>query len=109
MANILTIYYTDLEKWKITEYNMKKLVWIFCKIFGHNKILESKKDGHFTLHYTRCSQCERKWVSKKLGTIPKMQFKKYSIKMRAHGQKMTIKTIEYKILNKKPKVNFYAL
>lgn len=88
---------------------MKKLVWMFCRIFGHNKILESKKEGRFTLYFTRCTQCERKWVSKKLGTIPKIKFKKYTINMRAHGQKILIKTIQNKIVNKKPKVNFYAL
>ena len=88
---------------------MKKLIWMFCKIFGHNKILESKKVIYFTLHYTRCSQCEKKWISKKLGTISKMQFKKYSIKMMSHGQKMIIKKIDLKLINKKPKVNFYAL
>ena len=88
---------------------MKKLVWMFCRIFGHNKILESKKEGRFTLHYTRCSQCEKKWISKKLGAIPKIQFKKYTIKTRAHGQKMMIKIVQQKLINKKPKVNFYAL
>jgi len=88
---------------------MKPLVWIFCRIFGHNKVLESKKEGRFTLYYTRCSQCERKWITKKLGTMPKIQFKKHEIKMRAQGQKMIIKMVQRKIINKKPKVNFYAL
>jgi hypothetical protein len=88
---------------------MKTLVWIFCRIFGHNKILESKKEGRFTLHYTRCSQCEKKWVSKKLGIIPKMHFIEYTIKTRAHGQKMIIENVQEKIINKKPIVNFYAL
>ena len=88
---------------------MKPLVWIFCKFFGHNKVLESKKEGRFTIHYSRCAQCERRWFTKKLGSIPKIQFKKYNIKMRAHGQKMMIKKVEAKIMIKKPKVNFYAL
>jgi len=88
---------------------MKPLVWIFCKIIGHNKVLESKKIGRFTIHYTSCTQCERKWFTKKLGTIPKIQFKKHQIKMRAHGQKMIIKMVQQKIINKKLIVNFYAL
>ena len=89
--------------------SMKPLVWIFCRIFGHNKILESKKEGNFIIRYTSCSQCERKWFTKPLGTIPKIQFKKHQIKMRAQGQKMIIKTVKIKISNQKPKVNFYAL
>ncbi len=88
---------------------MKHLVWIFCKIFGHNKILESKKQGRFTVRYTLCTQCEKKWFSKKLGTIPKILFKKHEIKMRAHGQKMIVKVKQPEIIIKKPKVNFYAL
>ena len=88
---------------------MKPLVWIFCKIFGHNKVLESKKQGRVTLRYTACTQCERNWVSKKLGTIPKIKFASQQIKMRAHGQKMVIKTIQHKKITEKPKVNFYAL
>ena len=88
---------------------MKWLVYVFCLVFGHNKILESKKERQFTLLYTRCAQCDKKWFSKKLGTIPKIRFKKYTIKMRAHGQKMIIKTFQHKVVNKKPKVNFYAL
>ncbi len=88
---------------------MKPVMWIFCLIIGHNKILESKKEGRFTLYYSKCTQCERKWMSKKLGAIPKIQFKKYTVKMRAQGQKMIIKIVEHKIINKRPKVNFYAL
>ena len=88
---------------------MKPLVWMFCQIFGHNKVLESKKEGRFTLYYTSCTQCERKWFSKKLWIIPKIQFKKYEIKMRAHGQKLIVKMTQPIMINKKPKVNFYAL
>jgi hypothetical protein len=88
---------------------MKKLTFIFCLIFGHNKILESRKDSRFTTYHTTCTQCQKKWFTKKLSSIPKIKFKKYSIKMRAHGQKMIIKTVQEKILLKKQKVNFYAL
>jgi len=88
---------------------MKSLVWIFCKIFGHNKVLVSRKDGRFTIYYTSCTQCERKWFTKKLGAIPKIQFKKHVIKMRAQGQKIIIKSAQHNIINKKLKVNFYAL
>ena len=88
---------------------MKVVAWIFCKIIGHNKVLESKKKGKFTIHYTSCTQCDRKWFAKKQRALPKNQFKKYEIKMRAQGQKMIIKTVQHKIINKKPKVNFYAL
>lgn len=88
---------------------MKPLTYIFCLIFGHNKILKSKKDDKFTTHHTMCTQCERKWFTKKLSTSPKIKFKKDSIKMRAQGQKMLIKTIPEEVLLQKQKVNFYAL
>ena len=88
---------------------MKILTYLFCLIFGHNKILESKKSDRFTVHHTKCSQCKKIWYSKKLSAPPKIKFKKHTIKMRAQGQKMVIKTIQEKILLKKQKVNFYAL
>ena len=88
---------------------MKPLVYVFCLIFGHNKVLESRKEGRFTIHYTSCTQCERKWFTKKLGTIPKITFKKHEIKIRAQGQKIIINSAQHKIINKKLKVNFYAL
>ena len=56
-----------------------------------------------------CGQCERKWFTKKLSDIPKIQFKKQIIKMKGHGQKMIIKTIQHREVLKKQKVNFYAL
>jgi hypothetical protein len=88
---------------------MKKLTFIFCLIFGHNKILEARKDRRYTIHHTTCTQCQKKWFSKKLSSVPKIKFKKYRIKMRAHGQKMIIKRVQEEILLKKQKVNFYAL
>lgn len=78
-------------------------------IIGHNKILESKKDGRDSIQYTSCSQCQKKWFPKKCNSTPKIKFKKYSVKMRAQGQKMIIKSIEKEIPIKKQKVNFYAL
>ena len=88
---------------------MKWLTFISCLVIGHNKILESKKDGRFKIHYSKCTQCEKKWFPKKLSSVPKIKFKKYSIKMRAQGQKMVIKNIQQERLLKKQKVNFYAL
>jgi len=88
---------------------MKKLAYIFCLIIGHNKILQARKDGRFTLHHTECTQCQKKWFTKKLSNIPIIKFKKSSIKMRGHGQKMIIKTVQEEMLLKKQKVNFYAL
>ena len=88
---------------------MKWLAFICCLIIGHNKILESKKEERFTIHHTTCTQCQKKWFTKKLSSPPKIKFKKHAIKMRAQGQKMIIKTIQEEILIKKQKVNFYAL
>ncbi len=88
---------------------MKKLTFIFCLIFGHNKILEARKDRRYTIHHTTCTQCQKKWFPKKLSSVPKIKFKKYTIKMRTHGQKMIIKKVQEEILLKKQKVNFYAL
>ena len=87
---------------------MKILAYIFCKIIGHNKVLESKIEGRFVTYHTLCTQCQRKWFTKKLGSVPKIKFKKHTIKMRAQGQKMIIKTIKEEMLLR-PKVNFYAL
>ena len=88
---------------------MKLRAFIFCLIFGHNKILESRKDGRFTLHHSVCTQCQKKWFTKKLSTAPIIKFKKSSIKMRGHGKKMIIKSVQEEIILKKQKVNFYAL
>ncbi len=78
-------------------------------IFGHNKILDSGMGGRFAIHHTTCTQCQKKWHTKKLVSTPKIKFKKYEIKMRAQGQKIIIKTLQEGILLKKQKVNFYAL
>ena len=88
---------------------MKKLTFVFCLLFGHNKILKARKDGRFTIYHTTCTQCQKKWFPKKLSVIPKIKFKKTSIKMRAHGQKMIIKTVQQEVLFKTQKVNFYVL
>jgi len=88
---------------------MKLLTFVFCMIFGHNKILGSGSDGRVSIHHTTCTQCQKKWFTKGLGSRPKIKFKKYEIKMRAQGQKITIKAIHKEILLKKQKVNFYAL
>jgi len=88
---------------------MKKLTFVFCLLFGHNKILETTKEDGFTIHHTTCTQCQKKWFPKKLSVMPKIKFKKSSIKMRAQGQKMIIKTVQEEVLLKTQKVNFYAL
>jgi len=88
---------------------MKLLTFVFCMIFGHNKILDSGREGRFSIHHTTCTQCQKKWFTKRFGSTPKIKFKKYVIKMRAQGQKIIIKTIQEEILLKKQKVNFYAL
>ena len=88
---------------------MKKLTYVFCLIFGHNKILEARKDGKFTLHHTSCTQCQKKGLLKKLSSTSIIKFKISSIKMGGHGQKMILKTIQEEVLLKKQKVNFYAL
>ena len=88
---------------------MKLLTFVFCLIFGHNKILGSGSDGRVTIHHTTCTQCQKKWFTKRSGSTPKIKFKKYEIKMRAQGQKIVIKAIHEEILLKIPKVNFYAL
>ncbi len=85
---------------------MKLLTFVFCMIFGHNKILDPRREG---IHHTTCTQCQKKWFTKKLSSTPKIKFKKYTIKMRAQGQKIIIKTIQEEILLKKQKVNFYVL
>ena len=88
---------------------MKIWNYLICLIIGHYKILESKNYGKHTIHYSKCSQCEKKWLTKRLSYIPKIKFKKYSIKMRAQGKKIIIKKINQEIVANKPKVNFYAL
>ncbi len=88
---------------------MKLLARVFCLIFGHNKILDSGMGGRFAIHHTTCTQCQKKWFTKKLVSTHKIKFKKYEIKMRAQGQKIVIKAIHEEILLKIPKVNFYAL
>ena len=88
---------------------MKKLTYVFCLIFGHNKVLDSRKDVGFTSYHTSCTQCQKKWFTKKLSSAPIIKFKRSSIKMRGHGQKMIIKSVQEEILLKKQKVNFYAL
>lgn len=88
---------------------MKLLTFVFCMIFGHNKILGSGRDGRVSIHHTTCTQCQKKWFTKKLVSTHKIKFKKYEIKMRAQGQKIVIKAIHEEILLKIPKVNFYAL
>ena len=88
---------------------MKLLTFVFCMIFGHNKILGLGSDGRVSIYHTTCTQCQKKWVTKKLVSTHKIKFKKYEIKMRAQGQKIVIKAIHEEILLKIPKVNFYAL
>jgi len=88
---------------------MNRFALVFCLIFGHNKILDSGMGGRFAIHHTTCTQCQKKWFTKKLVGTPKIKFKKYEIKMRAQGQKIIIKTLQEGILLKKQKVNFYAL
>ena len=88
---------------------MKLLTFVFCMIFGHNKILGSGSDGRVSIHHTTCTQCQKKWFTKKLVSTHKIKFKKYEIKMRAQGQKIVIKAIHEETLLKIPKVNFYAL
>ena len=88
---------------------MKLRAFVFCMIFGHNKILDSGRYGSFSIHHTTCTQCQKKWFTKRSGSTPKIKFKKYEIKMRAQGQKIIIKTMQEGILIKKQKVNFYAL
>ena len=88
---------------------MKLLTIVFCMIFGHNKILGSGSDGRVSIHHTTCTQCQKKWFTKRPVSTPKIKFKKYEIKMRAQGQKIVIKAIHEEILLKIPKVNFYAL
>jgi len=88
---------------------MKLLTIVFCLIFGHNKILDSGIGGKFPIHHITCTQCQKKWFTKKLVSTHKIKFKKYEIKMRAQGQKIVIKAIHEEILLKIPKVNFYAL
>ena len=88
---------------------MKLWTFVFCMIFGHNKILGSGSDGRVSIHHTTCTQCQKKWFTKRPVSTPKIKFKKYEIKMRAQGQKIVIKAIHEEILLKIPKVNFYAL
>ncbi len=88
---------------------MKLLTFVFCMIFGHNKILGSGSDGRVSIHHTTCTQCQKKWFTKKLVSTHKIKFKKYEIKMRAQGQKIVIKPIHEEILLQIPQLTFYAL
>jgi len=73
---------------------MKLRAFVFCMIFGHNKILDSGRYGRFSIHHTTCTQCQKKWFTKKLVSTPKIKFKKYEIKMRAQGQKIIIPSMK---------------
>ena len=88
---------------------MKPLVYVYCLVFGHNKVLEvTRKNGNST-YFSKCSQCEKKWHHKDLSDKPKPPFQTQQIKMRGHGQKMAIKITPVKIQPKKQKVNIYVL
>ena len=56
---------------------MKPWRYLICLIIGHNKILESNKNRKFTMYFSKCSQCEKKWLPKKLNESSKIIFKKY--------------------------------
>ncbi len=73
---------------------MKLRAFVFCMIFGHNKILDSERHGRFSIHHTTCTQCQKKWFTKK-PSAPKIKFKKYAIKMRAQGQKLHVFLLEF--------------
>lgn len=88
---------------------MKMFTQVFCLIFGHNKILESKNNDGIDMLYTICSQCQKKWFTKKLSSKLKINFKNYTIKMRGQGQKIIIKPIQEEPFLKKQKINFYTL
>ena len=81
-------------------------VYIFCLVFGHNKILEHNAN-HNSSYYTTCTQCNKNWFDKKLKINSK--FSNYSIKMRGHGKKIIIKIKQKEVSLKKQKVNFYTL
>ena len=88
---------------------MKPLMLIFCLVLGHNKVLETRKENGYTIYYNVCTQCEMRRINKQLSEKPKALFKVHCIKMRAHGQKIVVKTIPISVPRKKSKVNFYVL
>jgi len=90
LPKLQTIYYLRKEKREFLQKGMKLLTFVFCLIFGHNKILDPRREGRFAIHHTTCTQCQKKWFTKGLSSTPKIKFKKHEIKMRAQGQKMII-------------------
>ena len=70
---------------------------------GHNKMLLSKIDSGNLIYYSQCSQCKKTWKEKQL--TRRTKFVKSIIKIRAQGQKITIKSK----IPKQTSVNIYAI
>ena len=65
------------------------------------------KNG-YSIYFTVCSQCNKKWLNKELSEKPTIQFNKQSIKFRGQGKKIMIKKIS-KMTPRKNEVNIYVI
>lgn len=82
-------------------------------IIGHNKVLEHWIEGGYTVYFTICTQCSKKWPMKELSEKPKTVIKTHTIRMRAQGQRISVvvapKIVVPKKAHKKQIVNIYLL
>lgn len=82
-------------------------------VIGHNKILEHWIEGGYTVYFTVCTQCSKKWRMKQLSEKPKVVIKTHTIQMRAQGKRIAIaatpKIAVPKKARKKQSVNIYLL
>ena len=60
---------------------MKIIHFLDCMIIGHNKVLEHWIEAGYTVYFTVCTQCSKKWRVKELSEKPKVVIKINTIRM----------------------------
>lgn len=92
---------------------MKIIHFLGCMLIGHNKVLEHWIEGGYTVYFTVCTQCSKKWRMKELSEKPKVVIKTNTIRMLAQGKIITIqeapKIIVSQKIRKKQLVNIYLI
>jgi len=82
--------------------------WLFCLIFGHNKILESSIEEGFLKYFSVCSQCHKKWLNKELSRIVYVE----SIKIPVQKETKILESLMIRIrkpIHRKQITNIYVL
>jgi len=84
-----------------------------CLVIGHNKVLEHWIEAGYTVFFSVCTQCNKRWQIKDLGINPKVVRKTHTIRMHAQGKQLPIniapKIVIPKKIHKKQSVNIYLL